>query len=114
PYGALGKAAIRNHTKAVALYCAGQGYEIRCNSIHPAAVLTPMWEPMLGTGEQREAMMQAIAKDCPMRRMGDPSDVAAGALYLASDASKYVTGIELNIDGGILAGAVAPPQRAEE
>jgi 3(or 17)beta-hydroxysteroid dehydrogenase len=45
---ASSKAAIRNHTKSVALYCAQQGWTIRCNSIHPAAILTPMWEPMLG------------------------------------------------------------------
>ncbi|WP_425352699.1 SDR family NAD(P)-dependent oxidoreductase [Agrobacterium bohemicum] len=50
---ASSKAAIRNHTKSVALYCASQGLNIRCNSIHPAAVMTPMWEPMLGTGSRR-------------------------------------------------------------
>src|SRR5690606_6777843 len=44
---ASSKAAVRNHTKSVALYCAGEGMTVRCNSIHPAAVLTPMWEPML-------------------------------------------------------------------
>lgn len=47
---ASSKAAIRNHTKSVALYCAAQGLNIRCNSIHHAAVMTPMWEPMLGQG----------------------------------------------------------------
>ena len=45
---ASSKAAIRNHSKTVALYCAQQGWQIRCNSIHPAAILTPIWEPMLG------------------------------------------------------------------
>ncbi|WP_122760458.1 SDR family NAD(P)-dependent oxidoreductase, partial [Pseudomonas viridiflava] len=45
---ASSKAAVRNHTKTVALYCAEQGLKVRCNSIHPAAILTPMWEPMLG------------------------------------------------------------------
>ena len=45
---AASKAAIRNHTKTVALYCCQQGYNIRCNSIHPAVILTPMWDPMLG------------------------------------------------------------------
>lgn len=111
---ASSKAGVRNHTKTVALYCAGEGYPIRCNSIHPAAILTPMWDAMLGEGEQRQALMQEIVRDCPMRRMGEPLDVAAAALYLASDASKYVTGIELNIDGGLLAGSAATPKRAEE
>ena len=48
---ASSKAAIRNHSKTVALYCAQNGWNIRCNSIHPAAIMTPMWEPMLGEGE---------------------------------------------------------------
>ncbi len=46
----VNKATVRNHTKTVALYCTDQGLPIRCNSIHPAAILTPMGEPMLGDG----------------------------------------------------------------
>jgi len=109
---ASSKAAVRNHTKSVALYCAEKSYPIRCNSIHPAAIMTPMWDAMLGTGEQRESVIEGIAADIPLGKMGEPEDVAYGALYLASDESKYVTGIELNIDGGILAGAAASPKRA--
>ena len=52
-------------------------------------------------------MIQAIAKDIPLKAMGAPSDVAYAAVYLASDEATYITGIELNIDGGILAGAAA-------
>jgi 3(or 17)beta-hydroxysteroid dehydrogenase len=111
---ASSKAAIRNHTKSVALYCASQGYPIRCNSIHPAAILTPMWEPMLGSGPERGERMAAIAKDIPMHRMGMPDDVANAVLFLASDESKYITGIELTIDGGLLAGAGAPPAKPEK
>lgn len=51
---ASSKAAVRNHTKSVALYCAEQRLPVRCNSIHPAAILTPMWEPILGYGPDRE------------------------------------------------------------
>ncbi|WP_020561159.1 SDR family oxidoreductase [Thiofilum flexile] len=108
---ASSKAAVRNHTKSVALYCAEQGYPIRCNSIHPGAILTPMWEAMLGEGEAREAAIKAIAADIPLGNMGTPEDVAYAALYLASDESKYVTGIELTIDGGILAGSAAAPTK---
>ena len=111
---ASSKAAIRNHTKTVALYCCQQGYKIRCNSIHPAAILTPMWEPMLGTGPEREKNMIAITKDIPMHKMGMPEDVANAALFLASEESKYITGIELTLDGGLLAGAGAPPAKAED
>lgn len=110
---AASKAAVRNHTKTVALYCCQQGYPIRCNSIHPAAILTPMWEPMLGTGRTRELTMAELAKDIPMQKMGTAEDVANAALFLASDESKYITGIELTVDGGILAGAATTPKRQD-
>lgn len=106
---ASSKAAIRNHSKTVALYCAQQGWKIRCNSIHPAAILTPMWEPMLGTGPDREARMQALVADTPLRRFGIPEEVAAIAVTLASDEATYVTRTEVNIDGGLLAGSAASP-----
>ena len=101
---ASSKAAVRNHTKSVALYCTEHGYPIRCNSIHPAAIMTPMWDAMLGEGKQRKKLIEDIEKGIPMGRFGEPEDVAYGILYLASDESKYVTGTELTIDGGILAG----------
>ena len=110
---AASKAGVRNHTKTVALYAQEKGYNIRCNSIHPAAILTPMWDPMLGVGSVREAALNAISKDIPMRKMGEALDVAYAALYLGSDESKYVTGIELNVDGGILAGSAASPSRKD-
>ncbi|MBU3889105.1 glucose 1-dehydrogenase [Methylosinus sporium] len=106
---ASSKAAVRNHTKTVALWCAAQGLAIRCNSIHPAAILTPMWEPMLGSGPDREARMAAFVRDTPLRRFGRPEEVAALAVLLASDEATYVTGAELNIDGGLLAGSAASP-----
>lgn len=110
---ASSKAAVRNHTKSVALYCCEKGYDIRCNSLHPAAILTPMWEPMLGSGKGREANIRAVAKDIPMQRMGMPEDVAKSALFLASEDSLYITGTELTIDGGLLAGSLAPPTKRE-
>lgn len=108
---ASSKAAIRNHTKTVALYCAEQGLNIRCNSIHPAAILTPMWEPMLGDGPDRNARMAAIVADTPARRFGQPEEVAAAAVLLASDEASYITGTEITIDGGLLAGSTATPSR---
>ncbi len=106
---ASSKAAVRNHSKSVALYCAQQGWRIRCNSIHPAAILTPMWEPMLGTGPDREERMRALVVDTPLRRFGTPDEVAAVAVMLASDEATYLTGAELNLDGGLLAGSAASP-----
>ncbi|WP_454597007.1 SDR family oxidoreductase [Qipengyuania sp. SM2507] len=108
PYAAS-KAAIRNHTKSVALYAAQQGWRIRCNSIHPAAILTPIWEPMLGDGPDREARMAALVADTPLKRFGTVEEVAALAVFLASDKSAYMTGAELVLDGGLLAGSAASP-----
>ena len=106
---ASSKAAIRNHSKTVALYCAQQGWRIRCNSIHPAAILTPLWEPLLGDGADRDARMEAFVADTTLKRFGMPDEVAAIAVMLASDEATYVTGTELSIDGGLLAGSAAMP-----
>lgn len=111
---ASSKGAVRNHTKTVALYCAEQGLRIRCNSIHPAAILTPLWEPMLGTGKDRHERMAALVRDTPLRRFGMPEEVAALALLLASDEATYMTGSELNIDGGLLAGTAATPSVVDD
>ncbi|WP_372916069.1 SDR family oxidoreductase [Sandarakinorhabdus sp.] len=108
---ASSKAAVRNHSKSVALWCAQNGLTIRCNSIHPAAIFTPIWEPMLGsTPAERDAAMQALVADTPLKRFGTADEVAAMAVYLASDESAYVTGSEFHIDGGILAGSAASPK----
>ncbi|HEU0014938.1 MAG TPA: glucose 1-dehydrogenase [Longimicrobium sp.] len=109
---ASSKAAVRNHSKTVALYCAEQGLNIRCNSVHPAAILTRMWEPMLGDGPDRAERMAALVADTPLRRFGTPEEVAYAVLFLASDESAYLTGSEINLDGGLLAGAAARPERA--
>jgi NAD(P)-dependent dehydrogenase (short-subunit alcohol dehydrogenase family) len=106
---ASSKAAIRNHSKSVALYCAQQGLNIRCNSIHPAAILTPMWEALIGDGPDREARMAAMVADTPMKRFGTVEEVAALALLLAGDDAAYMTGSELHLDGGLLAGSAVSP-----
>jgi NAD(P)-dependent dehydrogenase (short-subunit alcohol dehydrogenase family) len=107
---ASSKAAVRNHTKTVALYCAEEGLNIRCNSIHPAAILTPMWDAMLGQGADRAEHMAAATADTPLKRFGTVEEVAAIAILLASDEATYITGSEFNIDGGMLAGSAASPK----
>ncbi|KPF80098.1 short-chain dehydrogenase [alpha proteobacterium AAP81b] len=107
---ASSKAAVRNHSKTVALWCAQQGLAIRCNTVHSAAILTPIWEAMLGDDSgEREAKMAALVRDTPLRRFGTPEEVAAMVAYLASDEAGYVTGSEFDIDGGLLAGSAASP-----
>lgn len=106
---ASSKAAVRNHTKSVALHCAQNGWAIRCNSLHPAAILTEMWEPVLGNGPDRAERMAAFVADTPLRRFGTVEEVAALAVMLASDEAAYVTGAEFNIDGGLLAGSAVSP-----
>jgi NAD(P)-dependent dehydrogenase (short-subunit alcohol dehydrogenase family) len=70
-----------------------------------------MWEPVLGTGPAREEALKAFSKDTPLKRFGMPEEVAALAVLLASDEAGYMTGAELAIDGGLMAGTVAAPGR---
>ena len=106
---ASSKAAVRNHSKTVALWCAQQGLNIRCNSVHPAAILTPVWEAMIGDGPNHAEKMAALVKDTPLQRFGTVGEVAALCVFLASDEAPYITGSELDIDGGLLAGSAASP-----
>lgn len=95
------KGGVRLLTKSAALYCAQQGYAVRVNSLHPGFILTDMVEQGLNAGGEQawEHTQQAI----PVGELGVPEDIAFGALYLASDESKYMTGSELVIDGGYTA-----------
>ncbi len=106
---ASSKGAVRNHTKSVAIYCAEQGLNIRCNVIQPAAILTPMWDPLLGDGPGREERIEQVGRMAPIGRFGTVEEVAALAVHLASDESAYTTGAEFTLDGGMLAGQAAPP-----
>jgi 3(or 17)beta-hydroxysteroid dehydrogenase len=94
------KSAVRMLTKAVAVHCAKAGYAIRCNSLHPGATDTPILAPALAA-EPR--LIHAFNAMSPMGRMGRPEEVAAMALFLASDEASYVTGAEMLVDGGMMA-----------
>jgi 3(or 17)beta-hydroxysteroid dehydrogenase len=104
------KGAVRNLTKSVAMHCAQYGYHIRCNSLHPGAIYTPIWDSLMGgSPKQKEELFAFVKRGIPLNEMGTPLDVAYSVLYLASDESRYLTGSELVIDGGILAGSTAAP-----
>ena len=98
------KAAVRQLTKSVALHCAARRDAIRCNSIHPAFAATPMVERMIAESKAPERTRAALAEQIPLGRLGEADEVAALALYLASDESRFVTGGEFVIDGGLAAG----------
>jgi NAD(P)-dependent dehydrogenase (short-subunit alcohol dehydrogenase family) len=95
------KAAVWMLTKSIALHCAREGYAIRCNSVHPTFVRTPLLKGLArGTDEEREAK---LARQVPIGRIADPDDVAYAVLYLASDESRMMTASEIKLDGGISA-----------
>lgn len=96
------KGGVRLLTKSVALHCARRGYGIRCNSVHPTFVKTPILDPLIDRFGEAEGLAK-LARQIPLGRIGEPEDVAYGVLYLASDESNFVTGTELVIDGGISA-----------
>ena len=94
------KAGVWLFSKSVALHCAKRGYDIRSNSVHPTFIRTPILEGLFRQAENAE---QKLAKQVPLGRIGEPNDVAYAVLYLASDESRFVTGSEIKIDGGISA-----------
>jgi len=97
------KAAARMLAKTTALHCAKRGYKIRCNSVHPTFIDTPMVQSMIYAGGDPAKTRQKLESQVPLGCLGDPDDVAYCILYLASDESKFVTGAEFVIDGGITA-----------
>jgi len=91
-------------SKSVALYCAKQGWDIRCNSVHPTFVDTPILDEIaVNAGREVDLVRGKLARQIPLGRIGVPDDVASAVLYLASDESRFVTGAELKVDGGISA-----------
>jgi 3(or 17)beta-hydroxysteroid dehydrogenase len=96
------KAGVRHLSKSVALHCARQDLAIRCNSVHPTFIDTPILDDVAGSMDRDQALVK-LGRQVPMGRVGLPREVAYGILYLASDESSYTTGSELLIDGGIAA-----------
>lgn len=96
------KGGVRIMTKSDAIIYAPD--KIRVNSVHPGYTFTDGMKVMLAKSpENREAMLKDVTSKVPLGRMGTPEEMANGILFLASDESSYVTGIELVIDGGYIA-----------
>ena len=88
------KGAIESLTRSVAVHCANNKYNIRCNSVHPAGILTPMVEAVLRAA-------QGLSDDEPLTpgaQLGEPDDIANTVLFLASDESKYISGAAIRVD----------------
>ena len=100
------KGGVRLFTKGVALESAQKGWQVRLNSIHPGVIDTPIWQkvnPEFLDDGANAVDLAAMATTVPLGTIGQPRDIAEGVLYLASDESRYVTGTELVIDGGLCA-----------
>jgi NAD(P)-dependent dehydrogenase (short-subunit alcohol dehydrogenase family) len=98
PYTAA-KAGVWMFSKSTALYCAAQKLQIRCNSIHPTFIDTPILD---GMRQQmgKEAAEAEMIRQIPLGFIGHPDDIANAALFLASDESRFITGTEMKVDGG--------------
>lgn len=94
------KGGVRLLTKSAALLCAREGYNIRVNSIHPGVIRTTILDNHLAVAEDPETELARLVSWVPLGVLGEPEDIAWGALYLASDEGRYLTGSELVIDGG--------------
>lgn len=105
------KGGVRLFAKSIAMECAAVGDGIRVNSVHPGIIDTPIWGKIptgaTGAGQNAPIDPEERAKMAtPLGRAGQAMEIASGVLYLASDASRYVTGTELVIDGGMNAGQI--------
>ena len=110
------KGAVRLFTKATAMQCATNKYPIRCNSVHPGFIITPLWDrgfvPGSGT-DSSKAMIKPFGHDTleglekgavqftPLGRNGTSEDIAELIVFLASNESSFCTGAEFVSDGGL-------------
>lgn len=98
------KASVWMLSKSIALHCAKKNMQIRCNSVHPTFVDTPILDGTAkGAGLDKDVLLEKLARQIPLKFVGEPNDIANAVLYLASDESRFMTGAEIKLDGGISA-----------
>lgn len=96
------KAAVWLLSKSIALHCARNQWDIRCNSVHPTFIKTPILNDLVGDRDEATVMAK-LARQVPLGRLGEPEEVAHAVVYLASDESRFMTAAEIKLDGGISA-----------
>jgi len=94
------KAGVTMLTKSVALHYAREKYGMRCNSIHPGAIHTPILEKVMAQVSDPKALYDGWVAGHPVGRLGRPEEIAGMAVYLASDEASFATGGEFVVDGG--------------
>ncbi|MCF8474036.1 MAG: glucose 1-dehydrogenase [Emcibacter sp.] len=104
-YGAS-KAAVRQLSMSIAMHCATSGSRVRCNTVHPGQIRTPMLENLFAEtarqmGVPQNVVEQKFLERIPMGEFGEPNDIAYMVLFLASDEAKHVTGGQFVVDGGM-------------
>ena len=97
-YG-MSKGAVRQLTKSVAVHAARAGWKVRCNSIHPGLIATPMGDVLIEDPKLRQDQLARV----PLGTFGAPEDIGHAAVFLLSDEARYITGAEIVVDGGITA-----------
>lgn len=95
------KGAIRSMTKSIAMHCQDKGYTVRCNVLMPGGIETPMVREISGRAGQE--LMEIPDGILPKDSLGAPKDVANAVLFLASDESRFLTGVEIPVDNGLFA-----------
>ncbi len=96
------KGAVRLLTKSVAVHCAESGYNIRCNSVHPGYIDTPLISNAFKSMPDADDILERTIAHHPIGRLGQPEEVANVVLFLASDEASFVTGSEMVVDGGYI------------
>lgn len=103
------KGAVEALSRGIAVHCAKSKYNIRCNSVHPSGIITPMVMSM--PGKMEDAGMDRLAADVDANaasKLGEPKDIAHTVLFLASDESKFINGAQIRVDNAmsVVAGIV--------